>query len=214
MRNPRASRALRGAVAAAFSTFVALLSHLAGGGETPGAWGIITPLVLSTLLCVFLSGQRLSLPRLSASVAISQLLFHALFVLGTTTAAAAQLSAHAGHAGSAADQLLAAPGMVGAQAAGVEHLHGGMWLAHAAAALLTIAALHRGETVLVGLAQFAGFVIARVTPTVAVPLGPVAPSAHPSAVGAGPWLQQVLLSLGYFPSTTLRRGPPAGACSA
>lgn len=210
MRNPRATRALRGAVAAAFSTFVALLSHLAGGGELPGTWGIVTPLVLSTLLCVFLSGQRLSVPRLAASVAVSQFLFHALFVLGTTTAVAAQLGAHAGHGG----QALATPGMVGAQAAGVAHLHAGMWLAHAAAALLTIAALHRGETVLAGLARFAGFVLARVAPAFSAPLGPVSPnSATGSRAGTGHWAARVLLPLGCFPSTALRRGPPLRACA-
>lgn len=79
----RHRRALRGTLAAAFATFVALTSHILGGGSFPTAMGVIVPLALSILVCVLLSGRRLSLPRLTVSVGISQTLFHLLFSLFT-----------------------------------------------------------------------------------------------------------------------------------
>lgn len=83
----RHRRALRGTLAAAFATFVALTSHILGGGAFPSAMGVVVPLALSILVCVLLSGRRLSLPRLTFSVGISQTLFHLLFSLFTPTAA-------------------------------------------------------------------------------------------------------------------------------
>lgn len=82
----RHRRALRGTLAAAAATFVALTSHILGGGAFPTAMGIIVPLALSTLVCVLVSGRRLSLPRLTISVGISQTLFHLLFSLFTPVA--------------------------------------------------------------------------------------------------------------------------------
>ena len=79
----RHRRALRGTLAAVFATFVALTSHILGGGSFPTAMGVIVPLALSTLVCVLLAGHRLSLPRLTVSVGISQTLFHLLFSLFT-----------------------------------------------------------------------------------------------------------------------------------
>lgn len=79
----RHRRALRGTLAAAFATFVALTSHILGGGSFPTAMGVIVPLALSILVCVLLSGRHLSLPRLTVSVGISQTLFHLLFSLFT-----------------------------------------------------------------------------------------------------------------------------------
>ena len=79
----RHRRALRGTLAAVFATFVALTSHILGGGSFPTAMGVIVPLALSILVCVLLSGRHLSLPRLTVSVGISQTLFHLLFSLFT-----------------------------------------------------------------------------------------------------------------------------------
>ena len=79
----RHRRALRGTLAAAFATFVALTSHILGGGSFPTAMGVIVPLALSILVCVLLSGRQLSLLRLTVSVGISQTLFHLLFSLFT-----------------------------------------------------------------------------------------------------------------------------------
>lgn len=79
----RHRRTLRGTLAAVFATFVALTSHILGGGSFPTAMGVIVPLALSILVCVLLAGRRLSLPRLTVSVGISQTLFHLLFSLFT-----------------------------------------------------------------------------------------------------------------------------------
>ncbi|SMX99062.1 hypothetical protein BAURA63_03328 [Brevibacterium aurantiacum] len=85
----RHRRALRGTLAAAAATFVALTSPILGGGAFPSATGIIVPLTLSTLVCVLVSGRRLSLPRPTISVGISQTLFHLLFSLFTPIASGA-----------------------------------------------------------------------------------------------------------------------------
>ncbi len=198
-------------IAAAFATFVALLSHVAGGGELPGAWGVAVPLTLSILVSVFLSGRRLRLWRLGSSVAVSQFLFHALFVLGTTTAIAPGPAVLGGHAGHGAQSLAG----LGYAASAPAHVHLGhsdtwMWLAHAGAALLTIAMLHRGETVLTGLARFAGLAIARVAPAFTAP---ALPTRLPAPAAATQWFAKALTPLGFFPTTALLRGPPAGACS-
>lgn len=212
VRQSRATRTLRGVIAAAFATFVAVLSHLAGGGELPGTWGVVAPLTLSILVSVFLSGRRLSLWRLSASVGVSQFLFHGLFMLGTTTAlaqSATDLGAHAAHAGHATGAL-AVTGLASVPAPHLEHGGGLMWLAHAGAALLTIAMLHRGETVLATLAQSVEYVLVRVMPAVVVPALPVR-RATPSA--AAQWFEKALTPPGYFASAAQRRGPPRPSCS-
>lgn len=163
MSSTRANRVLHGLVAATFSTFVALLSHVAGGGTLPGLLGIVTPLVLSLPVCVVLAGRRLALARLSGSVVTSQLLFHALFVLGASSGAvAASTGAHAGHAGHVE---IATSGT--AALAGVS-----MWGAHAVAAVVTIAVLHRSDVVLTRFADIARFV-ATVVLRVALLLTPV-----------------------------------------
>ncbi|MFJ6680078.1 hypothetical protein ACIQLK_13265 [Microbacterium sp. NPDC091382] len=133
MRPSRVSRVARGALAASVATWAALLSHVAGGGRVPGWLGIIVPLALSLFVCTALAGRRLSLPRLALAVTGSQLLFHALFVIGTITPTGAPhqhgmtLMTDAG--GTAA-------------AIGADPL---MWAMHGLAAVLTVALLHRGE---------------------------------------------------------------------
>ncbi|SDR80278.1 hypothetical protein SAMN04489752_0304 [Brevibacterium siliguriense] len=134
----RHRRALRGTLAAVFATFVALTSHILGGGSFPTAMGIIVPLALSTFVCVLLAGRRLSLPRLTVSVGISQTLFHLLFSLftphssGSPTASAqsggglaALLGSHSQHSTSH-----------GADHASMHSMHGGaMPMTHDSAAM-------------------------------------------------------------------------------
>ncbi|RWZ52747.1 hypothetical protein ELQ90_02040 [Labedella phragmitis] len=137
MASTGVERVTRGAAAAGVSTFVALLSHVAGGGIVPAVEGVAVPLVLSLALCTALAGRRLSLPRLMASVVVSQVLFHALFVLGSPTGiTATDGTTTAAHVHSIVLDSTAAHG----------HTDGaGMWWAHALAALVTIVALRRGE---------------------------------------------------------------------
>lgn len=158
MSTSRASRVLSGLVAASLATFVALLSHVTGGGVMPGAVGIVLPLVLSVLVCVALAGRRLSLVRLSLSVVISQVLFHTLFVLGASGGVTA--TGQSSHHGSVA---LTATGST-EHAAG--HTSATMWAAHVVAAVVTIAALRHADVLLSRLADTARFVadfVARLT---------------------------------------------------
>jgi len=210
MTSTRSARALRGALAAIVSTFVALLSHVAGGGEVPGLLGILVPLVLATAVCVPLAGRRLSIVRVSASVIASQLLFHMLFVLGSTgnasEASATGGAGHAGHEGhgsAAAPLLLATP--AGGPAAGVPaHAHAGMWAAHAAAAAVTILAIYQGERVVRRLRTLAVTLVRVLLPVVSVIPVPFRAVARAD-------IETVSLprSLSVYPSTRSRRGPPA-----
>lgn len=113
----------------------------------PGPLGILVPWVLSFMVCVLLAGRRLSAVRLAFSVAISQFLFHVLFVLGTVSPS-----------GTVAPHVHGAPVVLPAvtgSADTVASLDATMWVGHAFAALVTIVALHRGERLLLGLRDLA-----------------------------------------------------------
>ena len=112
----------------------------------PGILGLVVPWLLSLMICVLLAGRSLSLARLSVSVAVSQLLFHLLFVLGTITPSATS-SPHVHGA------PLVLPPSTGIPEAVIAD--GSMWLGHGVAALLTILALHRGERLALALRQLA-----------------------------------------------------------
>lgn len=199
MPQSRVIRTLRGLVAAAVATFVALLSHVAGGGQMPGPVGVVVPLVLSVFLCVLLSGRRLSLWRLSISVALSQLLFHGLFILGTTTSTVVSAGSGA-HAGHSITMVMTSPGM---SHSGPDSIW--MWVAHAVAALVTVTALHRGETTIAALLAFTGYVLARFTRTLALP---IASSARQVSTGLSMRLEHRPTPLGVFASVSAHRGPP------
>ncbi|WP_369371336.1 hypothetical protein AB1046_21580 [Promicromonospora sp. Populi] len=151
------ARALRGVLAASSATLVALLSHVAGGGEMPGALGIVVPLALSLPVCMAWSAQHLSLPRLSASVVVSQVFFHVLFVLGTPRGpATASSGLHAAHAGMTRSTTSAQlPGQQSGQMAEMVHADVTMWVWHAVAAVATVVVLYRGELMLLRLRALA-----------------------------------------------------------
>lgn len=181
MRPSRALRLLRGGVAATIATFVALLSHVAGGGAMPAWLGVVAPWLLSLAVCTVLAGRALSLVRLTIAVAISQFLFHALFVLGAVGTSAGSVMVGQGthvHGALPAMTAEAMPAMI--------HADPTMWQWHAFAALTTIAALHRGERAVVRLlaltreiAEWAHRSLVR-----AIPL-PAAPSDRVAIVAAG-----------------------------
>lgn len=149
----RRVRAVRGGLAATSATFVALASHLAGGGQLPDLLGIVVPLLLSLPVCTAWSG-RLSLFGLSASVVASQLFFHVLFTLGApagTASAPSGSGTHAGHAGMG----IPASAQTAGQAAEAASADTTMWVWHAVAAVVTIVLLYRGELMLLGLRDLA-----------------------------------------------------------
>lgn len=214
MTSTRSARALRGALAAIVSTFVALLSHVAGGGEVPGLLGILVPLVLATAVCVPLAGRRLSIVRVSASVIASQVLFHALFVLGSAGNAhagsgtgGAGHAGHGGHGAAAASLLLATP--AGDIPAGMPmHAHASMWAAHGVAAVVTILGVYHGERVVRRLRTLAVALVRVLLPAVSVI--PVASrAAARAAARAVVETASLLPSLSVYPSTWSHRGPPA-----
>lgn len=148
MTPSRKPAVLRGFMAASLATFAALAGHLTAGGQMPGVLGILIPWVFSLMICVLLAGRKLSVIRLSASVAISQFLFHLLFVLGTITPT-----------GSAAPHVhgapLVLPAIASTGAADTVVADGAMWFGHLAAVIVTVVALHRGERVLLALRDLA-----------------------------------------------------------
>lgn len=199
----RGARALRGGLAASSATFVALMSHLAGGGQLPGLLGIVVPLALSLPICIAWSG-RLSLAGLSASVVASQLFFHVLFMLGTpaeSRPASAASRAHAGHEG------MMPPTPAAGQTTEMAHADPTMWLSHGLAAVVTIAVLYRGELMLLRLRELAVRAAAWLLGGRAVVdhVGSVVLPALPGVVAA------TFRSLHPSPqlSPLLRRGPPA-----
>ncbi|OWP21881.1 hypothetical protein CBF90_09330 [Microbacterium sp. AISO3] len=161
MTSPRHQRALRAGAAATLATFVALLSHVAAGGEPPSGLGAALPWALSLVVSLVVVGRRLSAVRLGAAVTAAQVLFHVMFALGVvplagsagvSTAGASQttpMSLHAGHMSLPAS--LSAPGALAAVAPDAAMIG-----AHVLAAVATTLLLHRGErllSALLGLAR-------------------------------------------------------------
>lgn len=146
MTPSRKPAVLRGFAAASLATFAALAGHMTGGGQMPGALGIVVPWIFSFMVCVLLAGRKLSAIRLSISVAISQLLFHVLFVLGTIEPSGTSV----GHVHGAPLVLPGGTGMTEAVVA-----DGTMWVGHLLAVIVTVVIAHRGERMLLALRALA-----------------------------------------------------------
>ena len=143
--NTRWARVARGATAAAFATFVAAFSHWLSGGVAPSWFGVGASLVISVMVCTMLAGRTLSTWRLAVSIGLSQVLFHALFSgLGTPVVLSHDMTSMTTDA--AAPHLHAAPTM---------------WLAHAVAAVVTVAAFRFGERAFWGVSGTARLLLAR-----------------------------------------------------
>jgi hypothetical protein len=201
------------------ATLFAAASHAIGGGEV-APLALLVTVVLALPLCVALAGRLGSLWRLSLAVAASQFLYHWCFsalgssvpgssALGSSAPGSSALGAvpagpHAAHLGG----LIPMPRL--ATAAGAAEAFGAaeaaMWGAHAIAAVLTIALLHRGERAALGLARLIGRALPLALPrAVAVPeRATVRPVSAPSRFGAR------LTAL----SAISHRGPPALRASA
>lgn len=158
----------------------------------PGMLGIAVPWLLSLMACTLLAGHRLSVLRLSASVLISQLLFHALFVLGGITPTGV-LTPHV-HGVTPIAFAADAPVLVPQDA--------GMWFAHLVAAAATILALHRGETITRALLATASAVAAWLRRILYVPVRVQRPATPRWAILTGPDPRARILG------GTRRRGPP------
>lgn len=188
----RWARVARGFVAAVISLFVAAASHILPGGNAPGVLALLACLILSTVVCVALSGKKLSIVRLGAAVVASQFLFHSVFSLSDATPASL---VHSGHLH---QQLIA----IGAP--GLATIDGGMWLAHAVAAIVTVVALRYGELAFWGLFTVARLWIGSLFASVTTPRPVEVPAA------TAPRERATLPSRRILPLSPLRhRGPPA-----
>ncbi|TFD56823.1 hypothetical protein E3T39_15970 [Cryobacterium suzukii] len=196
----RWARFARGWIVAAFSTFVAALSHTLGGGFAPGLLAVVVSLAFAGMVCIALAGRTLSLWRGAASVLISQLIFHGLFSLGAPGGALGTEAL----AASGTHQHAALPGLIGPLA--ITHDGATMWGAHLGAAIITILALRFGERAFWSLVESVRlgvrslYVPAPLVVPVAVPLriGHEAPVFTP---------RDLVLVL----SAMRHRGPPSGA---
>lgn len=137
-------RLARAGLAASVATGVALASHVLGGGHAPSPAGVAVPLVLSFVVCAHLSGHLGSWWRTGVGVAVSQALFHTLFVVGSGHVTVASGAGASTGAASHAHHM--APATVAASTSESIHgAHGGgvMTLAHVVAVVATTAALVR-----------------------------------------------------------------------
>lgn len=136
----RRGRVARGLSAATLATFVALMSHLAAGGDVPGFAGIALPLTGAVLVSTILAGKRTSVLRLTLAVVASQLLFHTLFVLGAS-GGAMTMHTHHGHGVAISEATPAAAAIMN-----IPILTDPVMIAwHTAAAAITITGLLHGE---------------------------------------------------------------------
>lgn len=205
----RQARLGRGLIAAIFAVTAAAISHSLAGGDIAGPLPVVLGLVVAMLVCVPLAARRLSWAALTAGVGVSQLVFHLLFEFfgPASTSAAASATSHAGHAHHLdAAQVMSMLGTDGATASVTHAAHtadAAMWIAHAIAALATLAMLRGGEAAIWRLIELTvGWAVARL-PRLVAPI-----TARPSARGVAarvtvPAIAAVLLeSIRY-------RGPPA-----
>lgn len=231
MTDSRWARFTRGWVVAAFSVFVAALSHSFAGGTTPSWLAIALALAFAAMLSIALSGGRArptsagptsagtgraALIGTVLSVAGSQVIFHGLFsLLGTLPAQAAKtptaaLGTHAGHQLSPAQiatQLAAIAPRGGTGLPSGTHHDAWMLLGHTIAGLLTIAALLHGERVLRGLARTAGLALRSlaIRPIVITPITDAAPLRP---VANAVWIPR---PLDVVHAALRHRGPPLTA---
>ncbi|MBM7751917.1 hypothetical protein JOE53_000637 [Microbacterium laevaniformans] len=190
----RRVRALRGTTAAAIATTIASTGHTLGGGQAPPLWLIVAVTVLASPVAVALVGRRRSLLRTAAAIAAAQIALHTMFaVIGPASLPAAGT----GHVHGA---LSIGPAVAGSGHSAA-HLGVGMLLAHALAAVVTIALVAYGERLVAVLARG----IRRVLNRTHSP----APQSFPWVVipSPGPRVARADAHL----SVLTRRGPPAFA---
>jgi hypothetical protein len=211
----------RGLLAATFATFVAALFHVAGGGADPSALAIVVSLTFSGLACIALAGRRLSRVRLSISVALSQLIFHALFSLGQP--GVILVSTHGiRHVHDATQMAMMGGGLSVAGVQGAQGMQGMqglqdvipdtplMWVSHIAAAVVTIVAISRGEKAIRAVCALARIVAARL-----VPVQDATPLPHLRSVTTQPFARRLALpNRARFLGRMRHRGPPAQIAAA
>jgi hypothetical protein len=164
--------------------------------------GVSLALAFSGIACIALAGRRLSVWRLTVSVALSQFLFHTLFGLGHGTGT--------GTAGVGHSHLMHHIDIGTLVGPGAGHTHSmlptdsWMWAGHATAALVTIAALRYGELAFWSLYRIARIGLARLM--VAPALVPLDTAQASPAAAHG---ERVVRDLGILIGRMRHRGPPS-----
>lgn len=194
----RGERLVRSLSATAVAVLIAAISHVFAGAATPHIVAVAVTIAVAWPAALWLSGKRLSFPRLLALVLGSQALFHFAFGMVGQPASAGHPVAtanHALHAMSAGDALPAA------MTSSLTHTWL-MWLAHAAAAVVTVVVLRFGEQAALTLASFVRDALRGVR-VIAAPAAPiVVRHSLPSFThSASPNHQWIMLGM-------TRRGPP------
>ena len=192
----RAQRLARGWLVGLVATIVAAVSHSLAGGYQPGILSFGLGLVFAGLLGTAVIGRRPSLPRLSTAVGASQLAFHLLF---STLGSGSGFSSPAA-GGMSGMSSMDATSPAALAVSGHDHLADpAMWIAHALAAVLTIAFLRHAE---LAVWMMLTRLIARVTAFI-VPVLTTPPAARPTGLPAvRPCACRVHIS------SASRRGPP------
>lgn len=199
------ARLARGVAGALAMTVLAALFHAAAvpGAGLPDVRVAAFAAVLAAPVCTALAGRALSLWRTAAAVAVAQGLFHVLYGIaagGHAVAPAAGVDpAHLHHAAAAAGPLVSvSTGPVAGHVHAADPL---MLAAHAAAAVLTVLVLRRGEALVLAVAER---VLQAVLPRAASagPLPLPSPARVPALPAPRPTESLVLLG------TPGRRGPP------
>jgi hypothetical protein len=189
----RRTRVTRGVLAAAVSTFAAAFSHGVASGSAPSVVALAVASVIAVAVCIALAGRASPL-RLAFAVVGSQAAFHALFTAVPATSGTAMQAGH--------------HGMVVLATNAAAHVHDeagvAMWLGHAAAAAVTIAALQHGERVLLAFGATLGLAIRAIITAIGM-----VPIATPAAAVPG-WLPVLKRTTALLPFSANRRGPPLG----
>jgi hypothetical protein len=152
---PRAARLLRGALLGTVATLLAAMSHLSGGGPAPSVLALVLGAAFATAVGTaaigrVTAGRPVGLTRTAVAVGIAQLAFHLGFSL---LGAGAVVSSTGGHH-HAVFAIASDPASAVAQGGAA------MWLAHLAAATLTVLYLrHLESRVWAVLARLGGFLL-------------------------------------------------------
>lgn len=136
-----AARLMRGILCAALAVFLAGASHAVAGGIVP-VFAVLVSFPLGALVCVILAGRQLSLSRVVAGVAVSQVVFHFLFDLFAVIPSS--VVARAGHQHEFVSAPPLSPMMAGATTS-FGDMDTAMVTSHLVAGLVTIALVRHGE---------------------------------------------------------------------
>lgn len=146
-RNERQAQVGRAFIIACTAVLVATLSHMLAGGNTPTLFAVGASIVVAVPLTLLLTRRSFGVMGTFVAVALTQLLFHSLFVyLGTGGNGSREpLPAHAEHFGMVQEFVPVLPETAGPGVA--------MWFSHLVAAIVTVWVIRRGELALGRVAQ-------------------------------------------------------------